>query len=345
MKKAAFIVLAAALLMGGCTITPQSEKESHKPEARDYDDSKADNSHSEIYTYDNGAEPEMGGPLVYRDFMVDDYDYLKEQFNDRQDLYSYTYYACYDENGDWYRSVNFYARLEGDYSLEQLMSAYGVDELIPYDPAADRLLTLAKVADDKKYMHNVGHALSYFDVYYPIEGLSPAFGSHAGIRFYIDDGDNICMWVMFVNDDVMGLSQLDYKKVLSYDELSDAPPPSPEGRRLVPRVMLKGMSSYDRLWDSLEYPVLDFDSEYVTFQWYDHDGNATEGKGLLKSGTKLKYTYTDEGIELEIPQGGDSMTTYISFNKYLREYELHDPYWLDNYGCTLMLGFSVQQGE
>lgn len=331
----------AALMLGGCTIKPTAE-EKLKPIPREYDDSVAEVVYSEPKTEYDDTEPDLGKPLVYKDFCVgSDFDFFEKMLGEKSYLYGYFFWNSYNDDGEWYRYPSFWARMYGNDNKEAVLAEYGVEEK-PYDMFADKYYLHAIVTDQKGVINSVQHCDSYCEAFYPINTQSPPFEEYAHMRMYFD-GDDLALCIMGMNYDLTLLSQCDWKKLLDYSELYSLRAASPEGERLIPRVMLKGMASYERLRTDLDYPVFDFENGYVSIQWYDYDGNETEGEGLLKSGLRLKYTLTDTGIDLELPDGGDSMSTYISYNKYLDAYELHDPYWRDNYGCTLMLGKAVQQ--
>lgn len=343
MKAAAFIALSAAILLCGCTITPQAEQDNGKPVAREYEDESSAAPVIEPVSVERDyTEPEYGQPLVYEDFCIDDYDFLEQRLNEEQNYFAYTYWASYDEDGEIYRTINFLSRLDYGDGMDEVLEKYGAQALI-YDPDEDNMLLWARLSDDKKYEQNAMQSAFYCDLIYPLPGLSEPFGQYAGQRFYFDKYGDTIMAVMFINEDVMPLIQIDWHMFEQRDEGFTFELPDPEGKTLIPRVMLNGMASYEKLHTDMAYPCLRFEDGMVTVNWYDSDGNSVGGEGVLKDGVKLSYTMTDNGIDFDLPEGGDSMMTYISYNSYLGAYELHDPYWRDNFDCTLLLGSSVRQ--
>ena len=342
-KYRAAAAVIAAVMLSGCTITPTAEKKL-KPVPREYEDSVAEVVYAKVGAEYDDTEPEFGAPLVYRDFCVgEDKDYIKKFFEEKDSLYNYSYWDSYDENGEWHRYPAFMARMHGNDTKQEILEEYGV-EAKPYTIIEDKLYFYAFVTDDKTFKLNAELCDSCCEIDLAVNGHSAPFEERASIKLYFS-GDDLTMAVFAKNYDTMMLTQIDWKRMIDHEYLAAMMPYLPEGERLIPRVMLKGMSGYNRLRTYLDYPVFDFENGYVNIQWYDYDGNTTEGEGILKSGLRLKYELTDSGIELELPEGGDSMATYISYNKYLGAYELHDPYWRDNYGCTLMLSPAIQKKD
>ena len=345
MKAAALVALSAALLLCGCTITPQAADDDGKPVAREYEDeSSAAPVIEPVIIEKDETVYEFGGPLVYEDFIVGDYDFIEDKVNTDQALFEYSYWTSYDDDDEWYRSLDFFPRMLGEETRYLVSWEYGAEPL-DYDPEKDNILLWVRVGGNYRYELNAMHCTSYCDMIYPLPDLAEPFGQYAGLRFYFDDYDDIVMAVMYVNDDLMPLAQLDHDNFEYRSNSENAEPYSPESETLIPRVMLKGMESYEKLHTDMAYPCLRFEDGMVTVNWYDHDGNPAEGEGTLKDGMRLSYTMSENGIDFDLPEGGDNMATYISYNSYLDAYELHDPYWRDNYNCTLLLGRSMQQKD
>lgn len=337
MKRAILIAAAAAVLFCGCTIDPKGSKKSGKPQARSYLD--ASSAAPDIYVPtadDTGEEPQYGQPLVYKDFVVGDNDFLGNNLNSEQRLFSLIYAGAYDENDERYRDVDFLRRMTGGEKKQDVLDEYNAEEM-PYYFFEDKLYLYSYITDTQQFMLNAYHADSYCDVIMPISAKSVTLEQYAGIRFYFE-GDDIVMVGMFINYDCLLLGQTNNNDMLEYDLVSYFSPEEPDGEMLIPRAMLKGMKQYEKLRTDIDYPTFSFDNGYVTVQWYDSEGNKTDGGGILKSGSRLKYTFSENSIDFELPEGGNNMETYIAYNKYLDAFELHDPYWRDNYGCTLMLG-------
>ena len=342
MKKLTAAVMAAVLLLSGCTIDPKTTQNKQKPEAREYTDSAAEVEFASAKISDDGKVPEYGGPLVYKDFSYGDTNFFLE-YPPNENFITMVYFSGYDENGDWTGGVNGLVRMEEGDTKKNILEKYGAEET-PISYLTDKQCILENLINNELFLANSYHCISYCDKYYPIECGSLPFQQRASIRFYFDSYDDVALVTFNINDDLILLRQIDEGRTLSYEDYGFEPY-DPDGETLIPRVMLKGMSAYEQLHTDLSYPVLRFADGVMKIQWYDYGGSETEGEGLLKSGTELKYTLNGCNIDLELPEGGNSMDTYISFNKYLGAYELHDPYWRDNYGCTLMLGQAVQQED
>lgn len=341
MRKAAAVIFSAVMLLSGCSVTPESLKNSGKPEVREYkDDPEPEAVIEPAYVGYDDTAPEYGQPLVYRDFCFNDFDFLNNMVNEEEWLYCYTYWAGYDEDGDWHGSRDFFARMSGGETKEDVLAEYGGTAL-PYDPDKDYVLMWSRVYDDHTFEENTRHAVSYCDLTYPFPDRSLPFSQYAGLRFYFDADDDVILAAMYLNHDIMPLYQIDWSAYKTVGEGFELP--EVEGETLIPRVMLKGMMGYEQLHTDMAYPCLTFEDGMVTVNWYDYEGNPAEGEGTLKDGLQLPYIMGENGIDFELPEGGDNMATYISYNSYLDAYELHDPYWRENYGCTLLLGRSVQQ--
>lgn len=343
MKAAVLIALSAAMLLCGCTITPQAEKNNEKPVAKEYEDEvPAEPVIEPVVVQRDYTEPEYGQPLVYEDFCLNDYDFLNERLNEEQNLFAYTYWAGYDEDELRYRSLTFFSRMNYNDRMEDIAEEYGT-EILDYDPSEDNILLWARLSDNYDLEYSARESEYYCDMKYPLPGLAKPFEQYAGMRLYFDEYGDLTLAVMYLNDDLMPLIQIryddfSYRKGYWTDEL-----PDPDGETLIPRVMLEGMVYYRQMNTDVAYPCFSFEEGMVTVNWYDSDGNPAEGQGALKNGLKIPYTIGEKTLDFELPEGGDSMETYISYNSYLGTYELHDPYWRDNYNCTLLLGRSLQQ--
>ncbi|ADU22176.1 hypothetical protein [Ruminococcus albus] len=326
----------AAVMLCGCTVTPQAEKNnSNKPVAREYEEKEA--VVPELLTAHIDADDKefsAGGPLVYNDFSVgDDFNFLDSTVNERQDVWTYNYWGVYDENDEKYRDLSFFHRTPYECTPYDIEEYYG-GKSKPVSEDDDKLWQLASLVDNTPFLINISHAEHYFDYKYPFPEDSGRLGQYAGLRFYFDGKGQMVLAVMYLNDDLMPLCQVDRD---SYTFRENYEKYSPEGCTLVPKVMLKGMESWQQLPADEAYPVLTFSEDTVKVSCRRLDGGSADGEGVLKSGTKMAYTETTDSVEFDLPSDGDSLTTYLSYNRYLDAYELHDPYWSGKYGCTLLM--------
>lgn len=333
--KAASVLLAAVMLCG-CTVTPQAEKNnSNKPVARDYEE--VVNVSPEVlpaHIDPDNKEWENGGELVYEDFSVgDDYNFLDDSVNGEQRVWAFVYWGAYDENDEKYRDLNFFRRTPYECDPYDMVEYYG-GKAIPVSEDDDKLLQYAKLSETESLLMNAAHAEQYFDYKYPFPKDSGRLGQYAGLRFYFDGKGSIVLAVMYLNDDLMPLSQVERD---SYTFRENNEKYSPEGCTLVPKVMLKGMESWQQLPADEAFPVLTFDGGKVKVKCQKTDGSSADGEGTFKTGAEMGYTETSDSVEFDLPADGDSSTTYLSYNRYLDAYELHDPYWRDKYGCTLLM--------
>ena len=344
MKKAFMAMIAAVLLLSGCTIEAQSQKKAEKPQARKYTDSIDEPEYEVPDLSADDEEPEFGQPPVYKDFCFDDEDYINKFLVEKGDLFTFTYWYSYNDDGEYGGPIDYMPRMQEGDTAEYIAAAYGA-ELVPVDLSTDKMYYLAYIIGKEKFKQSVSHAVNYCDIKYSVPGYSLPFSQYIGLRVYFDSDGLPVLAVYNLNEDLMLLEQADYDKWLTGDQLDKFSPYEVSGETLIPRAILNDMDNYSKLRTDIDYPVFDFDDEYVTVQWYDAQGNTTEGHGILKSGAELRYSYSGESIDFELPEGGDSMETYIGYNRPLDCYELHDPYWQENYGCTLLLGRALQQED
>jgi hypothetical protein len=333
--KAASVLLAAVMLCG-CTVTPQAEKnQGNKPIAREYEDEKKDSPDVlPVHIEPDNKDWEYGGPLVHDDFSVgDDYNFLDDTINEEQNVWTYTYWGAYDENDEKYSDLSFFQRTPSECSPYDMADNYG-GKSIPFSEDEDKIFQYAKLINNEPFLMNIAHAEQYFDYKYPFPEGSGRLGQYAGLRFYFDGKGSIVLAVMYLNDDLMLLSQVNRD---SFEFRDNYEKYSPEGCTLVPKVMLKGMETWDQLPAGEAYPVMTFKDGKVKVECQQTDGSSADGNGTFKTGAEFSYTETDDSVEFELPAGSDSMTSYLSYNRYLDAYELHDPYWRDKYGCTLLM--------
>ena len=336
MRIKAASVLLTALMLCGCTVTPQAEKNnSNKPVARDYEEDINDS--PEIQTAHiepDDKDYEYGGTLVYSDFSVgDDFNFLDSCVNERQDVWTYNYWGAYDENDEKYRDLHFFQRTPNECTPYDIEEYYGgKSKSVSEDD--DKIWQLAKLVDNTPFLINIAHAEHYFDYKYPFPKGSGRLGQYAGLCFYFDGKGQMVLAVMYLNDDLMPLCQVDRDDYTFRETFEKY---SPEGCTLVPKVMLKGMESWQQLPADEGFPVLTFKDGKVKVECKQTNGSSVDGTGALKTGAEMGYTETDDSVEFDLPAGSDSMTTYLSYNRYLDAYELHDPYWRDKYGCTLLM--------
>ncbi|SFD06857.1 hypothetical protein [Ruminococcus albus] len=333
--KAASVLLAAVMLCG-CTVTPQAEKNnSNKPVARDYKEDENDS--PEVLTAHiapDDKDYEYGGALVYSDFNFgDDFNFIDSKVNDEQRVWTFVYWGAYDENDEKYRDLNFFQRTPSECTPYDMVDRYG-GKAVPASEDEDKLLQYAKITETEAFLMNAAHAEQYFDYKYYFPEDSGRLGQYAGLRFYFDGKGQMVLAVMYLNDDLMPLSQVERD---SYTFRETFEKYSPEGCTLVPKVMLKGMENWQQLPADEAFPVLTFKDGKVKVECKQTSGSAADGEGALKNGVEMGYTETDDSVEFDLPAGSDSMTTYLSYNRYLDAYELHDPYWRDKYGCTLLM--------
>lgn len=336
MRIKAASALLAAIMLCGCTVTPQAEKNnSNKPVAREYkDDSVVSDEVLPAHIDPDNKEWENGGKLVHDDFSVgDDFNFLDNCVNDEQRVWTFVYWGAYDENDEKYRDLSFFLRTPYESTPYDIVECYG-GKSIPASKDDDKLLQYAEFTETEAFLMNAAHADHYFDYKYPFPEDSGRLGQYAGLRFYFDSNGQMVLAVMYLNDDLMPLSQVERD---SYTFKEKDKMNLPEGCTLVPKVMLKGMENWHQLIADEAFPVLTFKDGKVKVKCKKTDGSDSEGEGTFKTGTEMGYTETDTSVEFDLPAGSDNMTTYLSYNRYLDAYELHDPYWRDKYDCTLLM--------
>lgn len=332
--KAAAAVLAAIMLCG-CTVTPQAEKNNNKPVAKEYEEEQqADPEVQSVHIENDNKDIEYGGPLVYSDFTVGDFNFLEDKLNDKQCYYAYNYWEAYDENGERYRDdLNFFMRTPAGYTPDDIEQNYGGEaQYVSFDE--DKIWQYAKAGDHPEFLKSIEHAAVYYDYKYPLPADSGRLGQYAGIRFYFDGSGSPVLVVMYLNDDIMPIHQVVWDTFTFRDNYEKY---SPKNCTLVPKLMLVGMENYHELPADEAFPVLKFGEGSVKVECKKTDGSTADGEGVLKTGAKFGYLETDDTVEFDLPEGADSMTTYLSYNRYLDAFELHDPYWHDKYGCTLLM--------
>ena len=156
--KAASVLLAAVMLCG-CTVTPQAEKNnSNKPVAREYEDEKKVSPEVlPAHIEPDNKDWENGGSLVHDDFSVgDDFNYLDEHVNEQQDVWTYTYWGAYDENDEKYRNLSFFHRTPYDCTPYDIAEYYG-GKSRPVSEDEDKIWQFAKIINNEPFLMNINN--------------------------------------------------------------------------------------------------------------------------------------------------------------------------------------------
>ena len=165
MRIKAASALLAAIMLCGCTVTPQAEKNnSNKPVAREYkDDSVVSDEVLPAHIDPDNKEWENGGKLVHDDFSVgDDFNFLDNCVNDEQRVWTFVYWGAYDENDEKYRDLSFFLRTPYESTPYDIVECYG-GKSIPASKDDDKLLQYAEFTKTEAFLLNAAHADHYFE--------------------------------------------------------------------------------------------------------------------------------------------------------------------------------------
>ena len=335
MKKAAAAALLAVLLLSGCSFDKKGRVSADKPEAKTYtDDSSQAHEVKEFYAEGEGDEPGADGePLCYGDFMLSDFNFISKYVGEDQRMFTYAYRSAYDEDGEWTKRINYFGRMKGFDTPQEMADEYG-SEVSPMDFGSDKIWQYAVLLEDQKISNAYDHAVCYVDAKYELPEGTASLGYYTGLRFYFDEKDQVVLQVVYLNDDMMPLDKVYYHDYYTGVDFGFV---MPEGHTLTSKMMLYGMTNFGRLYKDVPYPVFTFDDSQVRIEWKHADGSPAEGVGVLKDVESTGYSINGTSIDLDLPEGGDNMETYIAYNSFLDAYEFHDPYYRDELGCTVLL--------